>query len=228
MLTLITGATLSLTSIFSVFSPHDLFYTRAEAQVVEPVPIVETLPMMSDRIAENYGVASSTLRNLVWTESRWDPNAVSPTGDCGLVQINSEVNPSEQYVPCDKAKDPAYALNFAAQYLAAGKSDQWVACNCYLYLKTRIRGLPSMAAIVPNGPPSVGTVAILEYKDRETGALIKHVALIESMDATSFTVAETNWTACLFDRRTIEWGDPHLRGFFVPLGQLPAHAGTSQ
>ncbi len=195
---------------------------QTQVLAIAGVVVPETLPEMSDRIAGEWGVATATLRNLVWSESRWDPNAVSSTGDCGLVQINPDLNPSQEYVPCETAKDPAYALNFAAQWVAAGKEDEWVVCNCYLYLKTRIRGLPLMRDIVPNSTPKVGAVAIFEYKDKQTGARVKHVAIIEKFSATGFAVAESNFTRCLWDRRTIDWGDPHIVGFWsVNTGTTP-------
>lgn len=217
-----------IASIFSVFSPSELFYNRVDAQVLatDSSSVVvpdsrDSLERLSDRISQEEmpDEPTSTLRNLVWTESRWDPTAVSKTGDCGLVQINSDINPSQQYVPCEVAKDPNYALHFAARYIKAGLDYQWVACNCYLYVKTRIHNLPKMDAIAPNGPPTVGSVAIFTYHDRVTGVLERHIAVVDHLGAITFTVAETNDVHCLFDRREVAWDDPHLQGFWTPPGQ---------
>lgn len=176
--------------------------------MIDPVPAVESLPDMADRIALSYGVATGTLRNLVYSESRWNPNAESKTGDCGLVQINTEVNPSGKGVPCAQAKDPAYALDFAARYMQVGQADQWVACNCYLLVEAKIGRLPLMADILPNTTPHVGAVAIFQY-----GAL-KHIALVTAISDDGFTVLESNIKPCLIAPRVIRWSDPHLRGFW--------------
>ncbi len=177
-------------------------------QTQELAILGETLQEMSDRIAGEHGVSSVMLRNLVYSESRWNPDAESPTGDCGLVQINTEVNPSGEVVPCEQAKDPAYALNFAARYIAEGKAEQWVACNCYLLVQAKIGRLPHMADILPNTTPHVGAVAILQY-----GAL-KHIAIITKISGTGFTVQEANIKPCLIGAREISWGDAHLVGFW--------------
>ncbi len=206
-----------LAGIFaSVFSPTELFYARAEAQEIStsaPVTVVESLPQMADRISLELAPEepTSTLRNLVWSESRWDPDASNKGGDRGLVQINKwahpEVNDAEAY-------DPDFALRFASRAIADHTEAEWVVCNCWLYLKTRVAGLPRMAEIIPNGTPRIGAVAIFVYKDKRTGRNVRHVALIEKLSDSGFTVAETNFTKCLFDRRWIAWGDPHLVGFW--------------
>lgn len=87
-------------------------------------------------------------------------------------------------------------------------------CNCYAYLASLIGELPHMADIVPNTTPHVGAVAVFYYHDKHTGALVKHVALIDKISATGFTVAESNFTHCVFDRRVIAWDDPHVAGFW--------------
>lgn len=238
-----------LASIFaSVFSPTELFYSRADAltvasSTVTEIPWIasplaaqelatteeeeprkdaerprgepETLKEMSDRISKEYapGEPLATLRNLVWTESRWDPDAKNSGGDRGLVQINKWYHPE---VSDSEAYDPEWALIFAAKAIDKGRETQWVACNCYLYLKTRIKALPLMADIVPNSTPKVGAVAIFWYKEKYTAKWVKHVALIEKLSATGFTVAETNFTKCLFDRRVIAWDDERLEGFWSP------------
>lgn len=203
----------------SVFAPEELFVNSVHAQVLgsssTPPAIVETLPEMADRIS--LAIApdepTSTIRNLVWTESRWDPLAVNEGCDRGLVQINCESHPE---VSDAQAYDPEFALTFAARAIASSTEEQWVACNCYLYLKTRVKGLPKMEQIVPNGTPKIGAVAIFSYKDKRTGRSVKHVALIEKLGQSGFSVAETNFTKCLFDRRQVDWNDPHIVGFWSP------------
>lgn len=219
MLTLLTGATLSL---FSVFSPQELFYTRAEAQVVEPVPVVaslergreETLAEQSDRIALAWNIPTSTLSNLWHSESSGSTTVVNIGCDRGLVQINCAAHPE---VTDAQAFDPEYALTYAAHAIASSTDDQFVVCNCYAFLKTKIKGtlVPRMDEIVPNGVPHMGAVAIFSYNDKTTGLPVKHVAYVESIDADGFEVAEANFGPCLLDSRRISWRDPHLRGFWT-------------
>lgn len=185
---------------------------HADTQVAVPV-IAETLPEMAERIALEHEVSTSTLADLVWSESRWDPDASNAGGDRGLVQINKWSHPE---VSDAQAYNPEFALNFAASSIAAGTEEQFVVCNCYAYLKTRLKELPRMADIVPNGTPKIGSVAVFFYRDKQTGKRVKHVALIEKMSDSGFMVAESNFTKCLFDRRFIDWNDPHLIGFWNP------------
>lgn len=234
---IITTLSLITVSLLSVFSPTELLYTRAEGlEVSSSTPVVipwiasplaaqdlaktdteesETLTEMADRIAGEYGIPSTTLRNLVYSESRWNPDAESKTGDCGLAQINDTLNPSGKGVPCEQAKDPAYALDFAARYIKAGQADRWVACNCYLLVKAKIPLLPLMKDVLPNTTPHVGAVAIFEYTSTK-GAYVKHIALITSIAAEGFTVLEANKQPCLIGSRFIRWDDPRLVGFFAP------------
>ncbi len=184
--------------------------------MIDPIAIVaiaETLPEMADRISLEVAPdePTSTLRNLVWSESRWNPDAYS-NGDRGLVQINRYYHPE---VSDAQAYDPAFALAYAARSIASSTEDQFVVCNCYAYLKTRLGALPKTADMHPNTTPKIGAVAIFAYIDKRTGVRVWHGGLIEKIDASGFFMAETNFTKCLFDRRWVAWGDPHLRGFWV-------------
>jgi hypothetical protein len=202
-------------SIASVFAPTDASYVRA-ATIEPPIVIAapqETLPEMAARIALAHGIATSTLANLAASESNWNPNAVGDD-DCsyGLTQQNI----CATKVTKEEALDPETALTIAAEDIAAHRESRYTVCNCWGYLSTRIKSLPRMAAIQPTGPAQIGAVAIFWYKDKQMGAPVKHIAEIAKMDATGFTVLETNFTHCLYDRRWISWDDPHLEGFWSP------------
>ncbi len=72
-----------------------------------------------------------------------------------------------------------------------------------------------MKDIVGSTTPSVGAVAIFEYKDKVTGESVKHIAIITSLDADGFEVKESNFSKCEYGERTVAWDDPHIRGFAV-------------
>lgn len=84
-------------------------------------------------------------------------------------------------------------------------------CNCYLYAKSVIPSLPRMAEITPNTPPSVGSVAILQYKE-------KHVAIVEKLTSDGFFLRETNYRPCEVSTRFISWDSKRLKGFYSPTG----------
>ncbi len=169
-----------------------------------PMPIAETLPEMSDRIAIENGIPTSTLRNLVNSESGWNPDWISDTGDVGLVQINIDT----WHVKREDALDPQYSLEFAARKIKSGDESYWTVCNCYSLVKVKIPSLPHMADVVPNSTPHVGAVAIFQY------GTLKHIAYVTSIGADGFRVTEANITPCLVAPRLISWNDPHLRGFW--------------
>jgi hypothetical protein len=178
--------------------------------VVAPVPR-ETLQEMSDRIAGLWRVPTTTLSNLWHSESSGSTTVTNIGGDRGVVQINKYAHPE---VSDAQAFDPDFALNFAAHSIASSTEDQFVVCNCYAFLKTKIRGLPRMEDITPNSTPHAGAVAVFLYRDKKTGLATKHVAYVESIGSAGFEVAEANFSACLLDSRHISWNDPRLQGFW--------------
>lgn len=181
-----------------------------EASVDIPVH-VETLQQAAERIAIAHGIATSTLANLVTSESGWNPQAVGDHGcSLGLTQQNT----CTTNVTKKEALDPGVALAIAANDIAQGTEYRYTVCNCWGFLSTRIKNLPSMKDIVPNTEAATGTVAVLWYKDKTTGVREKHVAQVQGMDEWGFTVVETNFTHCLLDVRWIAYNDPHLAGFW--------------
>lgn len=89
-----------------------------------------------------------------------------------------------------------------------------VACNCYLYVKNRIKALPLMKEVIPNTTPHKGAVAIFNYKDKTTGLPVKHIAIMGDFDGEGFWVRESNFTNCEYGKRYILFSDSHLVGFW--------------
>lgn len=187
--------------------------------LLHPVPYVseqevivshetESLEDMARRIADEYGVEYRILDNLVSSESRWDPEAVGPTGDYGLVQINLAANPD---ITKEQAFDPEFSLRFAAEKIAAGEHVwRWTVCNCYITLKARGYDLPATPAIAPNTAPVVGAIAIFDYDG------VSHYAEVTELNEGSFQVFEGNYEACKTGYRTISWEDENIKGFYMP------------
>lgn len=62
--------------------------------------------------AEEYGIPPDLFANMISTESSWNPDAVSPKGARGIVQI------MPQYHPGVDPFDPYAAIKYAAQTLS--------------------------------------------------------------------------------------------------------------
>ena len=167
---------------------------------------VETLEEMSDRIAIAHNVSTTTLRNLVWSESRWNPEADNGL-DRGLVQINRKAWPE---ITDAMAFDPEFSLNWAANKITIGEEYRFVVCSCWALVKTKIPKLPRMKEIVPNSEIEVGSVAIFEYPT-------KHVAYVSEVHDGYFIVSESNYKPCLYSERKVEMVDKSLLGFWKML-----------
>lgn len=177
-----------------------------QAITVAPAPSLQEL---ADQAADRWGVSSSTLRQLVHEESRWNPEAVGDGGcSIGLVQINLCAH---KHITKEQALDPVFALDFAAQHISEGFEHMWTPCSCWGLVSTKIKGLPRMADIQPNSEPTVGGVAIFEYSNN-----VKHVAYITKIEDSGMWVFESNYRPCAIGSRFISYTDPHLVGFFFP------------
>lgn len=168
----------------------------------------ETLQEKANRIAIQFGISTTTLSNLIYSESRWNPNATSSQGDRGIAQINF-ISHAEVKDAC--AFDPECAIRWTAQRIKQGYSDEWVACNCYSYLKTKIKNLPKMDDIVPNSKPQIGGVAIFYY-----GHGTKHVSYIKDIGRGILTLQESNFQPCLISPREVSVDNKNLVGFWYP------------
>ena len=176
------------------------FIPVAEAQVREP-----TLQEIATEVAREYEIPTSTLFNLVYSESRWVSTSTSSTGDYGLVQINLKYNPD---VTEEEALDPVFALHFAASRIKKGSEHLWTACNCVSLVRSKVPSMPKMASIQPNGKAGVGKIAVFYY------GKVKHVAYVTKVEAKGFWVLESNYEPCLIAKRFVSWGDRALEGFW--------------
>lgn len=155
-------------------------------------------------IAEEYGISTTTLFNLIASESNWNPKAVSKTGDYGLVQINLA---SHSDITKEQALDPIFSLQWAAQHIKEGQESIWVACNSWSFVKVQIPSLPPMAGIQPRDGPTKGSVAIFDYHG------LKYVAYVTDLGGDSFGVLEADYKPCVIGSRRVSWDDPTLSGF---------------
>lgn len=211
--------TLLVATSSSFFVPQTVF-----AATIPQLPPIKTVQELAAQIAYDHGIASSTLFNMVDSESDWDTDVAGDfdkkTGtycSYGLVQINICAHPE---VAKSDAIDPTFALTYAAKAIAAGtESDDWTSCNCYSLVWTKVPNLPRMADLKRNTDvPHTGDVAIFYYHDKETGHLVKHVAYVTSVSASTFTVLEANKTHCLVDTRVVPNSDLYIAGFWDPKG----------
>ena len=200
-------------TLFNLFWSEPVVYKAPEivrtvyAEERVEAPVIESLEEMAARLAEPYGLQEK-LFNLIESESQWNPNAESKTGDVGLVQINLKYNPE---VTREQALDPVYSVKFALYHLLNGEEWRWVVCNCYSLVKTRVK-VPKMALLEPNSPPVVGGVAIQDFKG------VKHVSYIKKLTEKGVIVFEANYEPCKTGERLIEWSDPFLRGYWAAQG----------
>lgn len=180
------------------------FISNEKTQAIVDEATAENLQGMIGSIALEYGIPSSTLYSLAWSESRLNPNTVGDGGRAfGLTQINLDYWP----ITKEEALDPEFNLRFAAKKIAEGKLYIWTAGNCVSYIKLFMK-LPKMADIVPNTTPAIGSVAIFQY------GKLKHIALVTKLEETGFFIKEANYIPALVGTRFVKWNDPRLKGFF--------------
>lgn len=179
---------------------------KAFAYLTPEPPVEESLQSMADRIATEHGISTSTFFNLIESESNWQTDRTSPQGDRGILQINKKYHPE---VTDECSFDPECAMEWAAQRIAEGYLDEWVAANCYSLVEvlTPYR-LPKMAEIAPNSPPTVGSVAIFNYSGTP------HLAVITAFTDDGFIVREANYKPAVIDTREISFKDKALVGFW--------------
>lgn len=162
-----------------------------------------------------YGIASNTLYNTLWSESRLNPN---PPGHndgnraCGVAQVHASLWGFD----CDELKaKPEIGIAFLAKHIKEDTAwKYWTPLNCYTYVSHLIK-LPKMSQIISNTSiPHVGHVAIFWYKDKRTGKMVKHIAYVSSVGETTFTVKEANFEAGKIGTRVVPKNNPNLAGFW--------------
>lgn len=175
--------------------------------VVQPEPVARTLEQRAIGIAEEYGISTTTFTDLIYAESRWDAKADNGE-DRGILQINRYSHPE---VSDECAFDTDCAMRWSAQRIKDGYLYEWVPCNCYLYARTLVSGLPSSTKqITPNSRPVVGAVAILNFNG------VIHYQVITGFDSTGYFYKGANRKPCNIQAGHDDWGDTRLVGFYLP------------
>ncbi len=183
--------------------------TRADAQVIEETK-EPTLEERATLIAREYGISPTTLKNLVASESAWNPNAIGDNGDSvGLVQIRLRNWPN---ITKEQALDPEFSLRFAAQKIKEGKEWLWSPCSC-------IKGARNLGVNIPigtdaqdlksNSVPTIGSLILLKY---ENG--VSHVGVIQKITDSTFVFESYNRIPCLHSVDEIGMNSPFIVGFW--------------
>lgn len=72
--------------------------------------------------AQRYGLDPSLFAAVISCESGWNPTAVSPTRDYGIVQVHLSAHPE---LTLDQVDNPYFAINWMAQAWEAGHENWW-------------------------------------------------------------------------------------------------------
>ena len=185
--------------------------------IEEPVVQEKTLKEEAFKIATEHNISPKTFSNLIYYESRWNPDADNGY-DRGIVQINRKSHPE---VTDAQAFDPIWAMNWAADEIVAGKISQWTVCNCYSFMITQLGTLPRMANIVPNTTePMVGSIAIFDYNGKKHVELVTSVTDDMVLNTQTAVILGANYEGCKIKERTINIDkELSLVGFYQPKAQ---------
>ena len=166
-----------------------------------------TLEQKIEIVAEEYGIASSTLFNLAYSESTLGEFRVGDGGkSCGVIHIHKDYYP-EEWKHCD---DDWYVLRFAADLIKKDMGYRFTPCSCIQYAKALGVKIPkgnSAWDLMPNSKPAVGRLVLINGN---------HVAVITSMTEKGFFIREANWQPCKTGSRFIPWNSKSIRGFYSP------------
>lgn len=186
----------------------------------------ETLRQKAERIAQDFNVPTTTLANLVEGESGWNPNAVGDGGcSYGLVQINlCTDNPDpfaagypkiEIQVTKEQARDPEYALRFAAYFLSLGQEWRWTVCSCVKGVRVLGHAVPPItsAADLVAGAPILPQGGVVKLKYGETYHLASY-----TIGETGLKIREFNFKPCAYTERLIPYDSKEIVGFWAPSG----------
>ena len=180
-----------------------------------PIVIEESTEDQIDRIAEENGIATTTLFNLAWSESRLDP--LEDNGyDRGIVQINRKAWPD---ITDEMAFDSEFALNWASIAIKEGREDIFVVCSCIKTARAMGAKLPRTVNgggqdaydLTPNEVyPRVGGVVLLKY--RNSG--VYSVAYIKNVTSTGLNVVHGNKKPCLVISEFIPFDSKDIVGYY--------------
>lgn len=184
--------------------------TQTVSENIIPLSPSDTIESLISKVAQEMDVSSTTLYNVAQSESGLNPD---PPGHndgglaAGLVQIHYKTWGFTK----EQALDPEFSLRFLAKHLKAGDAwKYWTSLNCYTFVDTKFHfTLPRMEDLEPNGALRVGAVALFTYSNR-----VRHFAIVTSVQKSTFTVQEANFTAGVIGMRTVEKDDTHLDGFW--------------
>lgn len=170
-----------------------------------------TLQERASGAAVLFDISSSTLFNLIGSESNWDADAVNGR-DRGLVQINSLYHPE---ISDEQAFDADFAINYAAKAIRDGTQNQFVVCSCVAYVRTRVPKLPrgDASELIPNSSPRKGSVVIYNYSGTY------HLSYMKDFDSRGYWEAGTNLEACKIYTRFVRWDSLEFKkviGFWYP------------
>lgn len=194
--------------------PADVIeYTAPKVEasyVAEQAPESDIRPAI-ERIADKWGIASSTLYNLAESESGVGKERVGDGGkSCGIIHFHQDFYP-EEFSKCD---DDEYILNKAAEMIANGEEWKFTPCSCIQTAKAMGAKLPKGNAndLFPNTSeaPRVGGVLILKYWNPDR----HHVAYIEKISENGYHIVEGNFEKCKITRRVIPIEDRHIMGAY--------------
>jgi soluble lytic murein transglycosylase-like protein len=105
-------------SLIDEVLPDEILHADAESTIVLPgyeaPKVATTVPELVDRLAEQYGVPSNLAHALIQVESNYQPDAVSPKGAMGLMQLMPAT--AKQYAVTDPF-DPEQNLTAGLQHL---------------------------------------------------------------------------------------------------------------
>lgn len=92
---------------------HALDYARAEVACEHMHSVVKE--------SKENSIKPEILLGLIYTESRWNSEAVSPSGACGLTQVlpkySKKYGGKDRNLTCDELKDPATSIQVGAKML---------------------------------------------------------------------------------------------------------------
>lgn len=179
------------------------------AQLTIPIEIHDyTLQEKANDIATEYVISTTTFSNLITSESNWNPEATSTTGDRGIMQISDYFHPEVS----DKcAFDTDCAMRWAAGYIKAHGTDEWISCNCYLMAKVYRPDIPLTKDLKPNSPVRKGAIAIYNYHG------IPHYAYVTGVqnDGTyGHWEKGSNLEPCKIYSRFVPESNPFLVGYW--------------
>ena len=202
----------------------DIVITPAYAQEAPIIATIESLEDKVIRIAKEHKIATTTLFNLIKSESSFNPNQLGdmdinckvgvnkgkPVRAKGLVQITDCYNPD---ITDDQAFDPDFAINFGAKEIAQNGGFHFVSCNCVAFVRAMGVKFPRLTDAKDLDPNSIapvkGGVVISNYRNTY------HLSFITSVETDGIHIREANYSACSVGKRILAFDDKNIVGYFT-------------